>query len=419
MLPRRIADRADGRGRGLSLFLAFAAALVLVLVASGLAYAQSTLLQGGAWTPGHAPQYIGQGSSQAVVIDGGTAGGGAIGANLGEIGITSRDPQNHYPSANSGTGAFGSHFCLYDAPITNSTGYHYLCLEPNAGVDGGGGLLSYGAGGTADPLQFQCDINGVLSDCLGGGGGSTLTVTDGTTTVTGVTTATFAGATVSGSTPNATITIDTQPPQGISFTDGITLVTGVTELTFDGCTLTGATPNATASCHSGTDFTDGTHTILNATSLQFLDGLTIGGSSPTANASFNWATTTDIWTSVQHRIIDPAKANQALAPTTYNEFGGTFNVAFTNGINGNLQLNHTDCPCSIANPTGVYAGLSGNLTLIQSASGSDTISAWGSTWKFVGGAPPTLSAGANAIDILPFYCRTTTFCVVTIINGAQ
>lgn len=414
MLPRRIANPGDGRRRGrLNFFLAFVATL---LFAHGFARAQSTLLQGGAWTPGHAPQYIGQGSSQAVVIDGGTAGGGANGANLSEIGITSRDPQNSYPSANSGTGAFGSHGCLYDAPITNSTGYHFLCFDPDAL---GGGLISYGAGGTASQLPLQCNVNGVLTQCLGATT-APLTFTDGTNTVTPVTHALFVGATISGTTPNAIVTIDTQPPTGISVMGGVTLINDVTELSFVGCTVSGTTPNATATCDPpGIEFSDGVNDVLGAVSLQFINGgITIGGASPNANASFIWANTTDIWTSVAHKFIDPAGANQAIAPTTYAEFGGTFNIAFTNGINGNLALNHTDCPCNIANPTGVYAGLSGNLTLVQSASGSDTVT-WSSVWKFSNGVPPTLTTTANAVDVLPYYCRTPSFCVVTFIGNVQ
>lgn len=139
-------------------------ALIFALALYSVAHAQSALLQGGPWTPGHMPQYVGQGSSQPVVIDGGGASGGTIGATLGEIGVTSRDPNNNYPSANSGKGPFGSHGCLYDAPIDNASGYHFLCFDPNAL---GGGLLSYGAGGVAPQLPMQIDINGVLS-VLGG-----------------------------------------------------------------------------------------------------------------------------------------------------------------------------------------------------------------------------------------------------------
>jgi hypothetical protein len=151
------------------------AAFAFVFALCGLcdvADAQSTLLQGGTWQPGHIPQYVGQGSSQPVVIDGGGAGGGAPGVTLSELGITDRDPNNSYPSQNSGTGPYGSHFCLYDAPTNNPSGYHVLCLDPNAQ---GGGLISYGVGGIASQLPLQCDINGVLSNCLGGGGGNTIT----------------------------------------------------------------------------------------------------------------------------------------------------------------------------------------------------------------------------------------------------
>ena len=120
------------------------------------AMAQSTVLQGGAWTSGHVPQYSTYGS-QPVVIDGGGSGGGAIGQNLSELGIVSRSSTNTYPSANSGNGPHGEHGCLYDAPITNATGFHYLCFDPNAL---GGGLISYGAGGGAAAETLTFNLNG-------------------------------------------------------------------------------------------------------------------------------------------------------------------------------------------------------------------------------------------------------------------
>jgi hypothetical protein len=135
----------------------FRAALIFLLALSPIAaMAQSTVLQGGAWTPGHVPQYSTYGS-QPVVIDGGGSGGGAIGQNLSELGIVSRSPTNTYPSANSGNGPHGEHGCLYDAPITNATGFHYLCFDPNAL---GGGLISYGAGGGAAVGTLTFNLNG-------------------------------------------------------------------------------------------------------------------------------------------------------------------------------------------------------------------------------------------------------------------
>lgn len=136
-----------------------ARALVSLLFAVAIpacAWGQGAILQGGPWTPGHVPQYVGQGSSQAVVQDGGGARGGAVGVNPSELGITARGTGTA-PYAGQGTGPLGTNVCDYDAPTTNATGYHYLCLSPNAQ---GGGLLAYGASFPATALPFKFNING-------------------------------------------------------------------------------------------------------------------------------------------------------------------------------------------------------------------------------------------------------------------
>ncbi len=130
---------------------------ILALLAPVGAYGQPAVLQGGPWAQGHAPMYSGSGRNQPVIQDSGPAGGGALGIGLSELGITSRSATNTYPSASSGTGPFNTHSCMYDAPITNSTGYHYLCFDPNAQ---GGGLIAYGTGGTASQLPLFMKLNG-------------------------------------------------------------------------------------------------------------------------------------------------------------------------------------------------------------------------------------------------------------------
>lgn len=131
------------------------ALLLCILNASALA--QSTLLQGGPTTPGHAPMYVGQGSGQAVVQDSGPASGGAIGLGLSELLLTARGTGSA-PHVGQGTGPLGTNFCGYDGPITNATGYHYLCFSANAQ---GGGLITYGAGGGASALPLNININGI------------------------------------------------------------------------------------------------------------------------------------------------------------------------------------------------------------------------------------------------------------------
>lgn len=156
----------------------FASVLVLSFCGQiGQAFAQGTLLQGGPWTPGHAPMYVGSGNGQAVVQDSGPAGGGGIGLGLAEQLLVARGTGGAVaPFANAGTGPLSTNWCDYDAPLTNATGYHYLCFSPNAQ---GGGLLAYGAGGSATALPFVFNINGVPYTIAGSG------LTVGATTLAG------------------------------------------------------------------------------------------------------------------------------------------------------------------------------------------------------------------------------------------
>lgn len=142
-------------------------ALIFTLISAG-AFAQQVPLQAGPWAAGHVPMYSTSGGTQPIIQDAGTAGGGSTGANPSEIGITARGTGTP-PYADQGHGPNGEIFCTYDAPTTNATGYHYLCMSPNADA---GGLVSYGAVGSATvaPLQFM--VNGTLYEFPGTGNGN-------------------------------------------------------------------------------------------------------------------------------------------------------------------------------------------------------------------------------------------------------
>lgn len=133
--------------------LAIAAAWLL---AAGPCFAQGTVLQGGPTSAGHTLMYTKSGTSQPTVKDAGGANGGPTGVGLSEIGIVARGTGTA-PYAGQGTGPFGTIGCFYDAPTNNPTGYHYFCMSPNTQ---GGGLLAYGAGGTAAQLPFKFKVNG-------------------------------------------------------------------------------------------------------------------------------------------------------------------------------------------------------------------------------------------------------------------
>lgn len=136
---------------------ALLAALFAVLLPS-MALAQGSLLQGGPATNGHVPMYVGAGAngSQTIVQDAGPAAGGGVGLGLSELNLTARGP-GAGPYANSGTGPYGTHFCVQDN-YSASAAYHYLCLDANAQ---GGGLITYGAAGAISQLPLDFIINGV------------------------------------------------------------------------------------------------------------------------------------------------------------------------------------------------------------------------------------------------------------------
>jgi len=80
----------------------------------------------------------------------------------------------------------------------------------------------------------------------------------------------------------------------------------------------------------------------------------------------------------------------------------TADFAVANNFSVTLGGNRT-----LANPSNVTAGQSGCIFISQDATGSRTLG-YGGNWDFAGGNPPTLSTGANAVDLLVYTVRTTT-----------
>lgn len=152
---------------------------LLALLISSAAFGQSAVLQGGGWTAGRAPMYVGSGSGQAVVQDSGPAGGGASGLGFREMLLVARGTGTP-PYVAQGTGPGGTNFCNYDAPTTNATGYHYLCMSPNATVAGvTGSIITAGSGGAASALPLYLCTNGTCVTPTGGIAGLTV----GSTTI--------------------------------------------------------------------------------------------------------------------------------------------------------------------------------------------------------------------------------------------
>lgn len=132
----------------------FAGGSIAALLLSTGVLAQGTIQQSGPAISGNPVVFI----SNGVVMSAGPASGGGVGQGIGELLGQSRGVGNP-PYANSGSGPLGTNICDYDGPITNPTGYHFLCMSANAQ---GGGLIAYGYSGGASPLPFHFYVNGIL-----------------------------------------------------------------------------------------------------------------------------------------------------------------------------------------------------------------------------------------------------------------
>jgi hypothetical protein len=92
-------------------------------------------------------------------------------------------------------------------------------------------------------------------------------------------------------------------------------------------------------------------------------------------------------------------------------FGATTNLDFSTFINGALTLTGNTALNIFNAPK---AGQAGQIRLIQDGTGSRTISNWTTTFKFTGGAAPTLSTAASAIDVLFYSCISPTICYASL-----
>lgn len=129
-----------------------------------------------------------------------------------------------------------------------------------------------------------------------------------------------------------------------------------------------------------------------------------GGASESSDAQI-WAAS-DATTRISPRRVVTAGVSQALTDgaTITPDFGAGFNFHVTLG--GNRTL---------ANPTNIKAGQAGRIRIVQDGTGSRTL-AYGSAWKFPGGAP-TLTTTAAAIDVIAFYCHSTSIIEATLLKN--
>src|SRR6185436_3874754 len=125
-------------------------------------------------------------------------------------------------------------------------------------------------------------------------------------------------------------------------------------------------------------------------------------SSAASSAQYLAGTATNV--PIEPSIIYQAEVNLG------NSGSGTFSIDFSIFINAIVTMTGNVTTQTLTNVT---AGKAGMILFAQDGTGSRT-TVWNTIFKFAGGVVPALSTGANAIDILSYSCRTTTFCTAVL-----
>lgn len=91
----------------------------------------------------------------------------------------------------------------------------------------------------------------------------------------------------------------------------------------------------------------------------------------------------------------------------------TPDFAVANNFSVTLGGNRT-----LANPTNLTAGQHGVIVITQDGTGSRTL-AYGSYFKFANGTAPTLTTTASAVDVLAYYCESSTRITARLIGDVK
>ena len=158
---------------------------------------------------------------------------------------------------------------------------------------------------------------------------------------------------------------------------------------------------------------------LTVDNLVSTDAATVNFTGTLQNGGSDVVVDSDIGSTVQAFDADTAKTDTAQTFTAAQR--GTI-TTLTDGVtitpdfsvSNNFELTLTDVGRTLANPTNITAGQSGVIVINQDGTGSRTITTYGSYFKFAGGTAPTLSIGANALDVLSYYCVSSTVIVASL-----
>lgn len=104
---------------------------------------------------------------------------------------------------------------------------------------------------------------------------------------------------------------------------------------------------------------------------------------------------------------------QSVTPVALTSSGAS--IAVDLSLSNNFSHTFTE-NTTLANPSNVVAGTSGQIAFTQHASAPKTL-AFGANWNFVGGTAPSVTATNSARDTLFWYARSTTNIEAALLKG--
>jgi hypothetical protein len=165
-------------------------------------------------------------------------------------------------------------------------------------------------------------------------------------------------------------------------------------------TITGGTINGTTI--GATTPSTGRFTTLEVSTLTgVLKGTSGVVSVATAGTDYAGISTAQSFTAGQRGAVSALTDGATITP----------NFALANNFSLTIGGNQT-----LANPTNLVAGQSGVILITQDGTGSRTL-AYGSNWKFAGGAAPILTTTPAAVDALVYYVNSSSAITTALINN--